>query len=236
MAATAASRRSSTGTSSTTRCCARSRRIVHEADLGDERYDAPEAPGLDAIAARPLAVANDEQLLDDAAPLFDALYESGNGLLRQEPPKGDGMKWVTSERPKTDRIACPWLIRNVHRSGGGVPLRAGRRGAGRRRARGRALVRRARGQLHAPRRTLLVRGAGRRARHRRPGRRPAGADRARGRRRRGSRRDAAVARPARRRRGVPSARARRPPPAGARRCRSTTRSTPGARREVDAGA
>ena len=23
------------------------------------------------------------------------------------------MKWVTRERPKTDRIACPWLIRNV---------------------------------------------------------------------------------------------------------------------------
>jgi hypothetical protein len=22
------------------------------------------------------------------------------------------MKWFTRERPKTDRIACPWLIRN----------------------------------------------------------------------------------------------------------------------------
>src|SRR5213594_1633022 len=22
------------------------------------------------------------------------------------------MKWVTRERPKTDRIACPWLIKN----------------------------------------------------------------------------------------------------------------------------
>src|SRR6266849_9693093 len=22
------------------------------------------------------------------------------------------MKWVTRQRPKTDRIACPWLIRN----------------------------------------------------------------------------------------------------------------------------
>src|ERR1043166_8959708 len=22
------------------------------------------------------------------------------------------MRWVTRERPKTDRIACPWLIRN----------------------------------------------------------------------------------------------------------------------------
>src|SRR5438445_2068506 len=25
---------------------------------------------------------------------------------------GAGMKWVTRERPKTDRIACPWLIEN----------------------------------------------------------------------------------------------------------------------------
>ena len=22
------------------------------------------------------------------------------------------MRWVTRERPKTDRIACPWLIKN----------------------------------------------------------------------------------------------------------------------------
>ena len=33
------------------------------------------------------------------------------------------MKWVTRERPKTDRIACPWLIRRLHRSGRRVPLR-----------------------------------------------------------------------------------------------------------------
>src|SRR4051794_15714978 len=25
---------------------------------------------------------------------------------------GPDMKWVTRARPKTDRIACPWLIRN----------------------------------------------------------------------------------------------------------------------------
>src|SRR5712691_3618499 len=25
---------------------------------------------------------------------------------------GNEMRWVTRERPKTDRIACPWLIRN----------------------------------------------------------------------------------------------------------------------------
>ena len=22
------------------------------------------------------------------------------------------MKWITRERPKTDRIACPWLVKN----------------------------------------------------------------------------------------------------------------------------
>jgi len=49
-------------------------RIVHEADVGDERYDAPEAAGLDAIV-RGLAVGrDDEALLADAAVLFDALY------------------------------------------------------------------------------------------------------------------------------------------------------------------
>ncbi len=29
----------------------------------------------------------------------------------QSPLKGITMKWVTRERPKTDRIACPWLIK-----------------------------------------------------------------------------------------------------------------------------
>jgi hypothetical protein len=28
------------------------------------------------------------------------------------PEKGVAVKWVTRERPKTDRIACPWLIKN----------------------------------------------------------------------------------------------------------------------------
>jgi hypothetical protein len=31
------------------------------------------------------------------------LHRRGKGVL---------MKWVTRERPKTDRIACPWLIKN----------------------------------------------------------------------------------------------------------------------------
>ena len=37
--------------------------------------------------------------------------------------------WVTRERPKVDRIACPWLIRRFVDPVGSVPLRGARRGA-----------------------------------------------------------------------------------------------------------
>jgi hypothetical protein len=50
-------------------------KIVHEADLADERFDAAEAPGLDVLL-RGLSMTNgDEQLLALTAPLFDGLYE-----------------------------------------------------------------------------------------------------------------------------------------------------------------
>jgi hypothetical protein len=46
-----------------------------EADLADERYDAPEAPGL-AVLLRGLSmIRGDEELLALAEPLFDGLYE-----------------------------------------------------------------------------------------------------------------------------------------------------------------
>jgi hypothetical protein len=49
--------------------------IIHEADLDDERYDAPEAPGLD-IALRGLSMIHtDEDILTHTGPLFDGLYE-----------------------------------------------------------------------------------------------------------------------------------------------------------------
>lgn len=49
--------------------------IVHEADLDDERYAAPEAPGFD-VALRGLSmVCGDEQVLHITAPIFDGLYE-----------------------------------------------------------------------------------------------------------------------------------------------------------------
>jgi hypothetical protein len=50
-------------------------KIVHEADLADERYDAPEAPGLDVLLRGLSLTQEDEQLVAITAPLFDALYE-----------------------------------------------------------------------------------------------------------------------------------------------------------------
>ena len=50
-------------------------RIVHEADLADDRYDAPEAAGLDVICRGLSMVREDHDVLDAAAAVFDGLYE-----------------------------------------------------------------------------------------------------------------------------------------------------------------
>nr|WP_015061917.1 MULTISPECIES: chromate resistance protein ChrB domain-containing protein [unclassified Arthrobacter]AFK89197.1 hypothetical protein [Arthrobacter sp. J3.37]AFK89293.1 putative chromate resistance protein [Arthrobacter sp. J3.40]AFK89569.1 putative chromate resistance protein [Arthrobacter sp. J3.53] len=48
--------------------------IVHEADLEDDHYDAPEAAGFDLIL-RALAMAHtDEEVLSKTTPIFDAVY------------------------------------------------------------------------------------------------------------------------------------------------------------------
>jgi hypothetical protein len=62
-------------------------RIVHEADLGDERYDAPEATGLDVLVRGLSMIQGDDDLLALAAPLFDGLYEYRKRaiLLGREP-------------------------------------------------------------------------------------------------------------------------------------------------------
>jgi hypothetical protein len=62
-------------------------RIVHEADLGDERYDAPEGPGLDVLLRGLSMIRDDEELLALAEPLFDGLYEYRKRaiLLGREP-------------------------------------------------------------------------------------------------------------------------------------------------------
>ena len=49
--------------------------IVHEADLADDRYDAPEAAGLDVILRGLSMVRDDPELLALSGPLFDGLYE-----------------------------------------------------------------------------------------------------------------------------------------------------------------
>jgi hypothetical protein len=62
-------------------------RIVHEADLGDERFDAPEAPGLDVLLRGLSMVRDDEEVLAISGPLFDGLYEyrARATLLGREP-------------------------------------------------------------------------------------------------------------------------------------------------------
>jgi hypothetical protein len=61
--------------------------IVHEADVDDERYDAPEAPGFD-VALRGLSmIRGDEEILALTGPLFDGVYEYHRRamLLGREP-------------------------------------------------------------------------------------------------------------------------------------------------------
>jgi len=50
-------------------------RIVHEADLDDEKFDAPEAPGLDVLCRGLSMVLDDLAMLAATGPLFDGLYE-----------------------------------------------------------------------------------------------------------------------------------------------------------------
>ena len=62
-------------------------RIVHEADLDDERFDAPEAPGLDVLCRGLSMVLDDPAMLAVTGPLFDGLYEYRRRalLLGREP-------------------------------------------------------------------------------------------------------------------------------------------------------
>ena len=50
-------------------------RIVHEADLEDERYDAPEARGLEVLLRGLSMVRSDHEVLELSRPLYDGLYE-----------------------------------------------------------------------------------------------------------------------------------------------------------------
>ena len=61
-------------------------RLVHEADLADERFDEPGAAGLDAICRGLTLVLDDEQTLEVTRSLFDGLYEHRRQLLRGDRP------------------------------------------------------------------------------------------------------------------------------------------------------
>lgn len=49
--------------------------IIHEADLDDERFDAPEAPGLDVVLRGLSMIGDDEHTMAVTKPVFDGLYE-----------------------------------------------------------------------------------------------------------------------------------------------------------------
>lgn len=61
--------------------------IVHEADLDDERFDAPEARGLDVVLRGLSMTRTDAEVLDLTGPIFDGLYEYHRraALLGREP-------------------------------------------------------------------------------------------------------------------------------------------------------
>jgi hypothetical protein len=50
-------------------------RIVHEADLADDRFDAPEAAGLDVMCRGLSMVRADAAVLEVSSVMFDGLYE-----------------------------------------------------------------------------------------------------------------------------------------------------------------
>jgi len=49
--------------------------IVHEADLEDQRYDAPEAAGLDVVLRGLSLTRSDHEILRLSGPVFDGIYE-----------------------------------------------------------------------------------------------------------------------------------------------------------------
>jgi len=61
--------------------------IVHEADLDDARFDAPEAAGLDVVLRGLSMTGSDERTLQVGGAIFDGLYEfyRRSLLLGREP-------------------------------------------------------------------------------------------------------------------------------------------------------
>jgi len=61
--------------------------IVHEADLDDGRYNAPEAPGLDVVLRGLSMIHSDEEILQLTGPIFNGMYKYCHAamLLGREP-------------------------------------------------------------------------------------------------------------------------------------------------------
>lgn len=61
--------------------------IIHEADLEDGRYSAPEAPGLDVVLRGMSMIHGDDEILSLTRPIFNGLYEYCRAamLLGHEP-------------------------------------------------------------------------------------------------------------------------------------------------------
>jgi hypothetical protein len=60
-------------------------RLVHEADLADDRYHEPGALGLDAVCRGLTLVLDDDRALEISGAIFDGLYE-----VRRRTLLGDG--------------------------------------------------------------------------------------------------------------------------------------------------
>lgn len=60
--------------------------IVHEADLEDETYDAPEAPGFDLILRALSAAYPDQRVVDLTGLIFDAVHDHlRHGMMTGRP-------------------------------------------------------------------------------------------------------------------------------------------------------
>jgi hypothetical protein len=60
-------------------------RVVHEADLADDRFAEPAAAGLDDVCRALTLVADDDRVLEISAVIFDGLYEQRRAVLRGRP-------------------------------------------------------------------------------------------------------------------------------------------------------
>lgn len=60
-----------------TRSCGASKKVVHEADLDDERYDAPEAAGLDVLLRGLSMIRDDERVLTLTGPCSTPCTSTG---------------------------------------------------------------------------------------------------------------------------------------------------------------